>query len=110
GDSVTPPKSPRRSLTTRTEEFMKLHRFLVLVVCLVAFPAVAQTVTGTLRGTVVDRSGAVLPGVTITIRNVDTGLERVMVTERDGAFNAPFLPIGRYNVQAELSGFGAMKH
>src|ERR1041385_4228541 len=89
---------------------MKLPRFLVLVVCLVALPAVAQTVTGTMRGTVTDRSGAVLPGVTVTIRNADTGLERVVVSEKDGAFNAPFLPIGRYNVQAELSGFGTMKH
>ena len=81
----------------------------VLVVSLVP-PLVAQTVTGTMRGTVTDRSGAVLPGVTLTIRNVDTGLERVLTTEKDGSFNAPFLPIGRYNVQAELSGFGTVRH
>src|ERR1041384_7794651 len=91
---------------------MKLTRFLVLVVCLVALalPALAQTVTGTMRGTVTDRSGAVLPGVTVTIRNVETGLERILTTEKDVSYNAPFLPIGRYNVQAELSGFGTMKH
>src|SRR5947209_4025565 len=73
-------------------------------------PLVAQTVTGTIRGTVTDRSGAALPGVTVTIRNVETGLERVFVTGRDGSFSAPFLPIGRYNVAAELSGFGTMRH
>jgi outer membrane receptor protein involved in Fe transport len=90
---------------------MKLSRFLVLVVvCLVALPALAQTVTGTMRGSVSDRSGAVLPGVTITIRNVETAFERILTTEKDGSYNAPFLPIGRYNVQAELSGFGTMKH
>jgi len=73
-------------------------------------PLVAQTVTGTMRGTVTDRSGCALPGVTVTIKNVDTGLERVAVTTSDGAYNAAFLPVGRYNVQAELSGFGTMRH
>ena len=89
---------------------MKLRLFLVLVVCLVALPLVAQTVTGTMRGTVTDRSGAVLPGVTISIKSADTGQERILTTDKDGSFNAPFLQLGRYNVQAELSGFGTMKH
>jgi outer membrane receptor protein involved in Fe transport len=89
---------------------MKLRLSLALVVCLTGVPLLAQTVTGTMRGTATDRSGAVLPGVTITIRNAETGLERVVVTEKDGAWNAPFLPLGRYNVQAELSGFGTMRH
>lgn len=83
---------------------------LVLSVVLLSLPTHAQTVTGTIQGTVTDRSGAALPGVTITIRNVETGLERVAVTTSEGRFNAPFLQIGRYNVQAELSGFGTMKH
>lgn len=85
---------------------------LVLVVFLslaLALPAVAQTVTGTIQGTVADRSGGVLPGVTVTIRNVETGLQRVVVTNEAGFFNAPFLPIGRYDVLAELSGFGGSR-
>src|SRR2546425_587640 len=81
-----------------------------LFALLISVSVSAQTVTGTMRGTVTDRSGATLPGVTITIRNVETGLERVVVTEKDGTYNAPFLQIGRYNVQAELAGFGAMRH
>jgi len=89
---------------------MKVRIFLVLVICLVASSLVAQTVTGTLRGTVMDRSEAALPGVTITIRNVDTGLERIAVTDTDGTYNAPFLQLGRYNVQADLSGFGPVRH
>ncbi len=90
---------------------MTLRRLLALVVVLlVGIPLSAQTVTGTMRGNVTDRSGAALPGVTLTIRNVDTGLERIVTTERDGSFNAPFLQLGRYNVQAELSGFGTMRH
>ena len=90
---------------------MKLRQFLVLVmVGFVGMPLAAQTVTGTMRGTATDRSGGALPGVTVTIRNVETALERIVITDKDGSYNAPFLQIGRYNVQAELSGFGTMHH
>src|SRR5687768_15039794 len=77
-----------------------------LVVFLGVTPLLAQTVTGTMNGTVVDTSGAGLPGVTVTIRNAETGMERVVITDEGGFFNAPFLPIGRYNVEAQLAGFG----
>jgi hypothetical protein len=66
----------------------------------------AQTVTGTMQGTITDQSGAVIPGVTVTLRNVETGQERVVTTNDDGAYNAPFLPLGRYNVTASISNFG----
>src|SRR5437660_6016666 len=88
-----------------------VRQFVVLaVLTLITIPAVAQTVTGTMNGTVTDKSAATLPGVTVTIRNIDTGLERVLVTDKAGFFNAPFLPLGRYNVQAELAGFGTIRH
>jgi outer membrane receptor protein involved in Fe transport len=61
-----------------------------------------------MNGTITDSSGGALPGVTVTIRNADTALERVVVSDGNGFFNAPFLPVGRYNVQAELAGFGSM--
>ena len=83
---------------------------VVLALFSLALPLSAQTVTGTLQGTVTDRSGAVLPGVTVTIRNVETGLERSVVTNESGTFNAPFLPLGRYRVTAELSGLGSQRH
>ena len=84
--------------------------WVVLVLSfIIALPAVAQTVAGTIQGTVTDRSGGVLPGVTVTIRNEETGLERVVVTNEGGFFNSPFLPIGRYEVAAELSGFGTRR-
>ena len=78
----------------------------IAALVLVTTPLLAQTVTGTMNGTVTDASGASLPGVTITIRNAETSLERVVVTDGNGFYNAPFLPVGRYNVRAELSGFG----
>jgi hypothetical protein len=70
--------------------------------------AAAQTVTGTIQGTVTDTSGGVLPGVTLTLRNADTGAERVIVTNEVGFYNAPFMPIGRYLVTAMLAGFGTV--
>ncbi|HYC93931.1 MAG TPA: carboxypeptidase regulatory-like domain-containing protein [Thermoanaerobaculia bacterium] len=86
------------------------RKWSVLVLSLLlALPAVAQTVTGTMQGTVSDRSGGVLPGVTLTIRNAETGLQRVVVTNEAGFYNAPFLPIGRYDVLAELAGFGVAR-
>ena len=93
-----------------TRVFLRQFVVLAVLITLISIPVVAQTVTGTMRGTITDRSGAALPGVTVTIRNVETGLERVVVTSSDGSYNAPFLQIGRYNVQADLAGFGTMRH
>ncbi|HEY8133084.1 MAG TPA: carboxypeptidase regulatory-like domain-containing protein, partial [Thermoanaerobaculia bacterium] len=93
-----------------TKVFLRQFVVLAVLVTFISIPVVAQTVTGTMRGTVTDKSGATLPGVTVSIRNVETGFERIVVTGKDGAFNAPYLPIGRYNVQAELAGFGTMRH
>jgi hypothetical protein len=80
---------------------------LVAVVLLasVSGPAQAQTVTGTLQGTVADASGAVLPGVAVTVRNDATGSVRETVTNAVGFYVAPFLAIGRYTVTAKLDGF-----
>ena len=46
----------------------------------------AQTVTGTIQGTVTDTSGGVLPGVTVTVTHVDTGTERAVVTNEAGLY------------------------
>jgi outer membrane receptor protein involved in Fe transport len=73
-----------------------------------AAAAGAQTVTGTIQGTVSDTNGGVLPGVTVTIRQVDTGAERALVTNDHGFYSAPFLQIGPYLVTAALTGFGTV--
>ncbi len=67
--------------------------------------AQSQAANGAIEGTVIDASGGVLPGVTVTITNIDTGTERVVVTNESGLFRAPLLPLGTYNVVAELQGF-----
>jgi hypothetical protein len=83
----------------------------LLILALLATSAralAAQTVTGTIQGTITDTSGAVLPGVTVTIRNMDTGAERTVVTNESGIYTAPLVQIGRYTVTAALSGFGTV--
>jgi hypothetical protein len=57
---------------------------------------------------VVDASGAALPGVTITAANGSTGFSRTVVTEADGSYRFQSLPIGTYEVTADLSGFSAV--
>jgi hypothetical protein len=76
----------------------------------IAVPAAGQSqiTTGVIDGTVVDSSGGVLPGVDVDVRNVDTNLDRVLVTDRDGRFVVPQLPAGRYNVTLKLAGFATV--
>ena len=69
------------------------------------FPCRAQTVEGALRGVVVDRSGAVLPGVEVTLLNSDTNLKRLARTGMDGYYTFVLVPPGRYRLEAELRGF-----
>ena len=87
--------------------FLRLF-VLFLTTTLVPVMASAQGASGTISGTASDATGGVLPGVTITIRNDDTGAVRELVTADTGRFRAPDLPPGPYTVQAALSGFQTM--
>src|SRR4029079_322970 len=78
----------------------------LLVALSVAHPlAQSQAINGTIEGTITDQSGAAVPGVTVTISNIDTGDTRVVVSNATGVYRAPLLPLGRYKVSAELQGF-----
>jgi Carboxypeptidase regulatory-like domain len=77
----------------------------VLLTLLAAVPAAAQRITATIRGTVTDSSGAVIPGATVTVKGEDTGLTRTATTNEAGNFSFPDLPVGRYRVDASLQGF-----
>lgn len=80
---------------------------VVAVLAMTTSPASAQStaVNGTIEGTVVDNSGAVLPGVTVTVLNVDTGTSQSVVSNESGLYRATLLPLGAYRVTAELQGF-----
>ena len=87
-----------------------MHRLRSIVAAAVAIgflaaaPARAQS-TGSLQGSVTDAQSAVLPGVTLAIRNTATGTERTAVTDSAGQYVAASLAPGRYSVVAHLEGF-----
>jgi len=78
---------------------------LIVSVTVAHLLAQSQAVNGTIEGTITDQSGAALPGVSVTVTNVDTGDTRVVVSNEAGVYRAPLLPLGRYRVAAELAGF-----
>jgi outer membrane receptor protein involved in Fe transport len=86
---------------------IKLLTLLAAAVLLVPSPTLAQIgQTATLAGTVADQSGAVLPGVTVTVTGESLiGGARSVVTDENGVYRFPALPPGTYTVSAELSGF-----
>lgn len=86
---------------------MNALRLLGAVLCLTALPAtaVAQRETATAIGTIADVQNAVLPGVTITARNTETGISRAAVSDAEGRYRIPVIPPGIYDFSAELSGF-----
>jgi len=69
--------------------------------------AQSTAINGTIEGVARDTTGAVLPGVTIQLVNVDTGAQRSLTSGADGGFRALLLPLGTYTVRAELQGFKA---
>jgi len=68
-------------------------------------PAAAQETTATITGTVSDQSGAVLPGVVVSVKHVATGRLFEGVTSAEGGYLVPLLPIGDYELTFTLSGF-----
>jgi outer membrane receptor protein involved in Fe transport len=81
-------------------------------VCLTIFApagARAQSATGSIEGTIVDQTGALMPGVTVTATQSATGTTRTVVTDENGVFRIPLLAVGVYDVSAELAGFTSRK-
>src|SRR3954466_5294951 len=76
-----------------------------IMTLLIAMSASAQQGTTELRGRVIDPQGAVLPGVTVVVRNQETGMVRDTVSGQDGTFIASGLVPGPYQLSAELQGF-----
>src|SRR5438067_87478 len=67
-----------------------------------------QIATAVIEGVVVDASGAVIPGVDVEVRNVETNLTRSLITDKDGRFVALQLQPGRYTVTYKLTGFATL--
>jgi Carboxypeptidase regulatory-like domain/TonB dependent receptor len=79
--------------------------FLAVYVFTIAPGTRAQTITGTIVGTVLDTQGAVIPNATISAKNRDTGLERSAMSESAGEFTIASVPAGPYDVTVAAPGF-----
>jgi hypothetical protein len=80
--------------------------FVVLSMLVVPVAAAAQgEASAVVTGAITDAQGGVLPGVTVTLRNVESGIVRAAVTEADGQFRIAGLQPGRYSLRGELAGF-----
>jgi hypothetical protein len=84
---------------------MRRLELMMLLVAMFVAVASAQETTGTITGVASDQTGAVLPGVSVTITNTNTNISRTVVTNEAGAYTALQLPVGAYQVTFELSGF-----
>lgn len=86
---------------------MRLPLVAILLLLALVFPgtASAQFDTATIVGTVKDDSGGVVPGATVTLTNVGTGLSVTRVTDGNGSFEFTTIRIGRYRLTSELEGF-----
>src|SRR5579884_2768762 len=80
-------------------------RALIGIAVALASSLNAAVVGGSMSGTVTDATGGVLPGVTVTLKNVETGAVRRIVTDDSGRYSAPSLAIGGYQITAEKAGF-----
>lgn len=86
---------------------MNIKRLVCLfgLVLLTAMLAGAQTITGSITGTVTDSTGAIAPKVKVTATNIATSVNTTAETTSAGIYNLLFLPAGNYTVTAELQGF-----
>ncbi len=105
----TPTRSrlaPARSAWAAGARPAALRVLLALtIVATIPFDALAQITAATISGIVKDESGAILPGVTVEVKNLDTGLTRSVASDANGYFTIPGLAPGPYEARATLQGF-----
>src|SRR5580704_7266936 len=78
---------------------------VVLLSCLAGFGLAQNTNSGDIRGTVTDATGAVIPGATVTLLNVDTGVAKTVTTNQAGLYDAVSILPGRYRLTFSKEGF-----
>src|SRR5262249_10265606 len=82
--------------------------FFLVTLSTLAIPAPAAAqgeASASVTGIVADAQGGVLPGVTVTLRNIESGAVRTTATDEGGRYRLPGLQPGRYSIRAELDGF-----
>src|SRR5262245_62571617 len=89
---------------TTMQRFITCACMLGVSILLPAFAA-AQGTTGSISGTITDQQKAAMPGVTILVKQLETGAERTLVSDEHGRYTVLNLSPGPYKVTAQLSGF-----
>jgi hypothetical protein len=87
------------------KNLLRCFAVLLGIAFLIGSTIFSQETRGTIAGRVTDPSGGVIPGVSITVANVETNVSNNALTNDSGLFEVPFLMPGQYTVTAELSGF-----
>lgn len=83
----------------------RLRQKVFLFLLLLALPPLVSAQEATIVGTATDPSGRIVPGASITVTNAQTGAVRTLLTNDAGQYVAPDLPIGKYDLRLESSGF-----
>ena len=81
----------------------------VVIGVIVSQPVAAQVTSGSISGTVSDATGAIIPGASVTIRNVGIDLKRTIVTNASGLYLVADLPVGQYEITVQQKGFATVK-
>jgi len=86
--------------------YLKITR-IACCLALAFLPAMAQTTTGSIVGSVTDTTGAVVPGAALTVTNIDTGGSNKTITDSSGNYVVTPLPVGHYTVTVEAKLYDA---
>ncbi len=79
---------------------------LLVALVLFSLPVEAQDAFGKIAGNITDATGALIPGATVVVTNLDTKISKQTVADKQGFYQVPQLPIGKYEVSALAPGFG----
>ena len=90
--------------------FLRAVCVAVATIMLAAPDVMAQQTTGNISGRIVDDQGSAVPGVTVTGKNTQTGFTRTDVSDGEGIYRLSALPVGTYDITAELQGFSKVEN
>ena len=87
---------------------MKLRLFVTMLAVLLGTAFGQSTNSGDIRGVVTDSTGAAVPGVNVTVQNVNTGVSKVYVTNNDGVYDTSSIVAGTYKITFAKAGFSEL--
>ena len=83
----------------------RMLTLFLMAICFTSLNVAGQQITGSIRGTVLDPSGAIVQAARVTAKKIETGLTRSAVTDRQGEYVLVELPIGHYQLEVQAKGF-----